>query len=179
MNTNVIDMNRSTSITWNRVCTQKDFTSEKAHRPSTSTRIKLIINFGTSAGSTSVTVITMTLERQRFSAPQSPRPNLLSLTGKPTRTTREARKAHSYYLNRLMHIPFDPTQDFHSLRSRKITFVSKEKELRAQKGWRAANVSPIKPLRLTAINGIFLLSHSIRFSFSPHRSRSILQKAFQ
>jgi len=76
----------------------------------------------------------MTLERQRFSAPQSPLPNSLSLTGKPPRSAREARKAYAYYLNRLMHIPFDPMQGFHSLRSRKITFVFKEKELRAQKG---------------------------------------------
>lgn len=111
----------------------------------------------------------MALKRQRFSAPQSSRPNLLSLTGKPTRTTREVKKAHGYYLNRLMHIPFDQTQGFHSLRSRKITFVSKEKELRAQKGWRAANVLPIKPAEADRYQWHFpvVTFHSLFFLSAP------------
>ncbi len=80
-----------------------------------------------------------------------------------------SKKAHSYFLNRLMHIPFDPTQGFHSRRSRKITFVSKEKELRVQKGWRAANVSPIKPAEADRYQWHFpvVTFHSFFFLSAP------------
>lgn len=119
----------------------------------------------------------MTLERQRFSAPQSPRPNSLSQTGKPTRTAREARKAYAYYLNRLMHIPFDPMQGFHSLRSRKITFVFKRRkswERRKDEGQLVVpigNVSPIKPAEADRYQWHFpaVTFHSLFFLSAPLR----------
>ncbi len=166
MNTNIIDMNWSICVTWNRVCTQKDFNSQTVNFNTYKMNYWL---WNVSWQHVFDFVITMMLKRQRFSAPQSPRPNLLSLTGKPTRTTREVKKAHGYFLNRLMHIPFDPTQGFHSRRSRKITFVSKEKELRAQKGWRAANVSPIKPAEADRYQWHFpvVTFHSFFFLSAP------------
>ncbi len=166
MNTNIIDMNWSICVTWNGVCTQKDFNSQTVNFNTYKMNYWL---WNVSWQHVFDFVITMMLKRQRFSAPQSPRPNLLSLTGKPTRTTREVKKAHGYFLNRLMHIPFDPTQGFHSRRSRKITFVSKEKELRAQKGWRAANVSPIKPAEADRYQWHFpvVTFHSFFFLSAP------------